>query len=159
MTAARQGEAFDVESGLPISMSRTTREMSWYEFACAFVDMKWPRVAATTRRTHAEALTAITPHLFTTKRGKPDNKLIRRALCRWAFNTTRREDPECPADVKAALAWVMRNTRSVSALADPEVLRPLLDGLTVRLDGAAPRRASSAVAGRSSIRQWSTQWS
>jgi hypothetical protein len=71
LSAARKGEAFDVESGRPVSMVRTGREMNWYEFACKFVDMKWPHVAATTRRTHAEALTALTPLMFTTKRGKP----------------------------------------------------------------------------------------
>ena len=81
VAAARKGEAFDTETGLPVSMQRSTREMSWYEFACAFVDMKWPRVAATTRRTHAEAMTALTPLMFSSKRGKPDDKLIRAALC------------------------------------------------------------------------------
>ncbi|WP_433057078.1 tyrosine-type recombinase/integrase [Dactylosporangium sp. CS-033363] len=138
VTAARKGEAFDVESGLPVSMRRANRDMSWYELACAFADMKWPRVAATTRRTHAEALTAMTTALFTTERGKPDAQRIRVALSRWAFNTAHRESS--PADVKAVLRWVEKNTRPVSALAKPEVLRPMLDGLTVRLDGkpAAP---------------------
>jgi integrase len=140
VSAARKGEAFDTESGRPVSMQRTSRELPWYEFACAFVDMKWPRVAATTRRTHAEALTTVTAAMFTNDRGKPDDKLIRSALCRWAFNTNRRKDPDCPADVRAALRWIESHTRPVSALSNPEVLRPVLDGLTVRLDGgpAAP---------------------
>ncbi|MFC7480124.1 tyrosine-type recombinase/integrase [Luedemannella flava] len=140
VAAARRGEAFDIETGLPVSMRRANREMSWYDFACAFVDLKWPRVAATTRRTHAEALTAITASLLAGTRGKPDDKLIRHALCRWAFNTNRRTDPQCPAEVKAAMAWLARNTRPVSALAKPDVLRAALDSLTVKLDGtpAAP---------------------
>jgi integrase len=140
VSAARKGEAFDIASGRPVSMQRMDREMSWYTFACAFVDLKWPRVAATTRRTHAEALTTVTPLMFTSDRGKPDDKLIRRALCRWAFNTNRRADPECPAEVRDALRWIEKHTRSVSTLTDPKVLRPVLDGLTVRLDGspAAP---------------------
>ncbi len=83
-------------SGRPVSMRRTAREMCWYRLACAFVDMKWKRVAATTRRTHAEALTAVTALLFTDDRGKPDDRLIRSALCRWGFNTNRRDDPDCP---------------------------------------------------------------
>src|SRR5688572_7750756 len=53
VTAARKGEAFDIESGRPVSMLRNDNTMSWYDFACKFVDMKWPHVAATTRRTHA----------------------------------------------------------------------------------------------------------
>src|SRR6266702_4205943 len=112
VAAARKGEAFDIESGRPVSMQRAARDMPWYEFACKFVDMKWPRVAATTRRTHAEALTRVTTALFTNDHGKPDDQLIRTALCRWAFNTNRRDHK----------------------------LRPVLDGLTMRLDGtpAAP---------------------
>jgi hypothetical protein len=67
-------------------MLRTSKDVSWYGFACAFVDLKWPRVAATTRRTHAEALTAVTTAMFTSTRGQPSGKLLRAALKRWAFN-------------------------------------------------------------------------
>lgn len=140
LAAASKGEAFDVASGRPVTMARQSRDISWYEFACKYVDLKWPHVAATTRRTHAEALTAVTSLLLRTDRGKPDDKLIRKALCRWAFNTNRRHDPHRPAEIRAALRWVAKHTHPVSALADPQVLRPVLDGLTVRLDGtpAAP---------------------
>jgi hypothetical protein len=140
VAAARKGEAFDIVTGRPLSMQRTNIAMSWYDFACAFVDMKWPHAAATTRRTNAEALTAITAAMFTSDRGKPDDKVVRSALCRWAFNTSRRTDPDCPAEIRNALRWVETHTRPVSSLNDPAVLRPLLDSLTVRLDGkpAAP---------------------
>lgn len=135
VAAARKGEAFDLENGLPVSMRRADREKLWYEFACAFVDLKWPRVAASTRKTHAEALTAVTPLMFVTERGKPDDMLIRTALRRWAFNTTSRDDENIPDDVRDALKWIGKNTRPVSALSKPDVLRAVLDGLTVRLDG------------------------
>lgn len=140
VSGARKGEAFDMESGRPLSMQRTTRDMSWYDFACAYVDLKWPRVAATTRRTHAEALTTVTTSMFTTTRGKPDDKVIRKALYRWGFNTAHRDDENCPREIREALRWVAAHTRPVSALAKPEVLRAVLDGLTVKLDGtpAAP---------------------
>jgi integrase len=135
VTASRKGEAFDLESGRPLSMLRNERGTSWYEHACAFADARWPHVAATTRRTHAEALTAVTTALFTTDRGKPDDQLLRLALGRWAFNTARRESAKRPAGIAEALRWVETHTRPVSALADPGVLRPVLDSLTVRLDG------------------------
>jgi len=64
---------------------------------------KRPRVAATTRRTHAEVLTAVTPPMLASTRGKPDDKLLRKALCRWAFNTAQRGDPGRPAEIKEAL--------------------------------------------------------
>jgi hypothetical protein len=99
VSAARKGEAFDTESGNPVSMHRRSQDMSWYKLACMFVDMKWPRVAATTRRTHTEAMTAVTTAMFTSDRGKPDNKLVRAALCRWAFNANRHNDPGCPENI------------------------------------------------------------
>ncbi|GAA1026761.1 tyrosine-type recombinase/integrase [Virgisporangium ochraceum] len=136
VSAARKGEAFDIASGLPVSKRRTTRDVPWYTFACEFVDMKWPDVAATTRRTHAEALMTVTTAMFSNVRGKPDDKLIRSALCRWGFNTNRRNDPNMPDDVAAALRWVEKHTRPVSALSKPDILRAVLAGLTRRLDGA-----------------------
>ncbi|MEU8185651.1 hypothetical protein AB0B86_33305 [Micromonospora sp. NPDC049047] len=136
LTASRKGEAFDVESGRPVTMRRETVAMSWYELACSFADMKWPHVAATTRRTHAEALTALTVLMLTSGKGRPDGKLLRHALGRWAFNTARRNAEDMPANVAKVLSWVKRNTRDVASLSRPEVLRPVLDGLTVRLDGA-----------------------
>jgi integrase len=140
VSAARKGEAFDLASGRPVSMRRVQRDTSWYEFARRFVDMQWPRVAATTRRTHAEALTTVTTALLTPGGGKPDDLLIRTALCRWAFNTARRNSPECPDEIRQALRWIESHTRPVSALATPDVLRTVLDRLTVKLDGtpAAP---------------------
>jgi integrase len=149
VAGARKGEAFDTDSGLPVSMQRSARCMSWYEFACAFVDMKWPRVAATTRRTHAEALTAVTASMFSGARGKPDGKIVRKALTRWGYNTVQRHDPDMPADVRAALRWVRANTRPVSDLDKAEVLRPLLDGLLLRLDGTPA--ATSVVSRRRKI--------
>jgi integrase len=149
VTAARRGEAFDIDSGRPLSMVRTANDMSWYEFACRYVDLKWPRVAATTRRTHAEAFTALTPAMFATTRGKPDDRLIRSALVRWGFNTAKRGAEDCPDEVRAVLRWVERNTRPISALARPDVLRPMLDSLTVRLDGKPA--ASSVISRRRKI--------
>lgn len=69
LAAARKGEAFDLSTGRPVSMLRASKDMSWYGFACAFADLKRPRVAATTRRTHAEALTAVTTAMLTGTRG------------------------------------------------------------------------------------------
>jgi integrase len=149
LVAARKGEAFDIDSGLPMSMQRSTSSVAWYEFACAFVDMKWPRVAATTRRTHAEALTAVTTSMFITTRGKPDDKLIRRALTRWGFNTAQRRALDAPDDVRAALRWVAGHTRPVSDLSKAEVLRALLDGLLVKLDGTPA--ATSVVSRRRKV--------
>lgn len=140
MAAARRGEAFDADSGLPVTSQRASRDLSWYAFACEYADLKWPQVAATTRRTHAEVLTTATMALLTSDRGRPDDRVLRSALCRWAFNTARRNAEEPPAAYRAALRWAQSHTRSLSTLRKPEVLRPLLDHLAVTLAGtpAAP---------------------
>lgn len=135
VTAARKGEAFYVDSGRPVSMQRIERDLSWYELACNYVDRTWDSAAGTTRRTNAEALTRITVKLLKTEKGKPDDKLIRHALNRWAFNKHKRDSPDCPPHVKSTLRWIEKSTHKVSALVRPELLRPVLDGLTRRLDG------------------------
>lgn len=141
MSAAGKGKAFRLDDGLPVSMARAAKTMGRYEFACVFVDMKWPHVAATTRRTHAEALTTATAALFANERGKPDDKLIRRALCRWGFNTNKRGDPDMPTDVRNTLQWVFDHCRQVSAVKNPEVLRHLLNSLTSSWTESPPPRA------------------
>jgi hypothetical protein len=141
VAAARRGEAFYVDTGLPVSMKRAETTMSWYQLACDYVDAKWPRSAATTRRTVAEALTAASCLMFVNARGMPDGVQLRAALKRWAFNTNRRDDSNQPDWVSDALRWASSHSRPASALADTDVLRRLLDGLTVRLDGG-PRAPS-----------------
>ncbi|NED97949.1 tyrosine-type recombinase/integrase [Phytoactinopolyspora alkaliphila] len=146
VSAARKGEAFNVNSGLPESMQQADKEISWYEFACDYVDAKWPKSAATTRRTIAEAMTAVTCSMFTTDRGQPDGVQLRSAIKRYAFNTSRRASPDIPdipEQATQALRWASRHTRPAADLNDPQVLRKILDDLAIRLDGTP--RAPSVV--------------
>ena len=73
------------------------------------------------------------------KPGRPDGKLLRRALRTWAFNSKNRADA-VPAAVAETLVWVRRNCGNVSALAKPDILRSAIDSLATNLDGkpAAP---------------------
>jgi hypothetical protein len=142
VTAARKGEAFRTLDGRPVSTSRGEADMPWFDFACKYVDMRWPRVAATTRRTHAEAMTAITAEMLANRRGMPDPAALRGALSSWAFNTVKRD--ECPDDVRATLQWARSHSLPVSSLRDPATLRRVLDALTLRLDG----RPAAAMAVR-----------
>jgi integrase len=134
VTAMRKGEAFELSTGRPVSAARTTCELGWYEFARDYIDMKWPGAAATYRRSISEAMTAITAALVDGERDRPDGPVLRRALHRWAFNTARRSEP-FPEDVRAALRWVERHAPPVARLAEPAVLRKVLSGISVRLDG------------------------
>jgi integrase len=133
LTAARKGEAFSFATGRPVTWERTKAETGWYEFACAYVDMKWKQASAKYRKDIARAMTAATPAMLTEARGRPDDASICRALVRWGFNTKQRSDP--PAEVAEVLAWVGRNSVPVSALAETATARRLLGQATGRLDG------------------------
>lgn len=136
--AARKGEAFDRSTGEPVSWGRrTTKAMSWYDFACQYVDMKWKAASAKYRQDIARALVAATPPLITGRPPATDREL-RSALTNWGFNTKRRDD--APPEVIARLRWLSQNTRPISDLTEPGVARAVLEAATSRLDGqrAAP---------------------
>ena len=60
--AARNGEAFDTDTGLPDSMIRATGHgRSWLEFCLSYVDMKWPAASPKTRDGLIDALATIIP--------------------------------------------------------------------------------------------------
>jgi integrase len=138
-TAVREGEAFDVATGLPVSMTiqvqeQEEREVSWYEFACAYVDIKWPEVAPNSRRAIADSLATATPALLTTTRGAPEPAQLRKALYKWAFNTKLRE-AGLPGDLAPAIRWIERSTVPLTDLADTDTLRGVLNQLARKLDG------------------------
>ncbi|MFC4910898.1 tyrosine-type recombinase/integrase [Actinomadura gamaensis] len=134
ITAARNGEAFSLATGEPVSWGRKDKQdMSWYDFACKYVDMKWKPASGRYRDDIARALTAITPALLTSRRGKPDDKRLRAAMRRWGYNTKNRAN--APDDVAKALAWLADSTKPVSALAEEETARAALDAATSKLDG------------------------
>ena len=143
MAAARRGEPFDTETGLPASELRARRQaVTWYEHTLNFIDMKWKTAAASERPNLADALATITPALVKSEAGRPDARLLRRALYSWAYNVKAREqDP--PPEWRSALDWIRRQSISVSALEDPLILRKALDALGTKLDGkpAAARTA------------------
>ncbi|WP_030409689.1 tyrosine-type recombinase/integrase [Streptomyces albus] len=146
MTALRKGEQFDVETGLPASELRALAgSVTWYELTRAYVDGRWDRLPAKSRRNDADALATITPALVKTTAGRPAPRVLRRALYGWAYNKSR-WDTEPPAEVADALRWVEKHSVAVSALEDPATLRTALDALSTLLDG-------SPAAGRTARRK------
>ncbi|MEY9845779.1 integrase [Streptacidiphilus sp. BW17] len=138
VTAARAGEPFDEDTGLPVSMLRGER-VTWYQHARAYIEMKWESSPAKTRTTLAEAMATVTPALVTDTKGMPDHRAVRTALYGWAFNKSR-WGTEAPEDVQRTLAWFERKSLPITALSDRLTTRHALDALTKRLDGktAAP---------------------
>jgi integrase len=137
--AAKNGEPFDTETGLPDSMieppkAEETPSVTWFEHACEYVDWLWARSAAQGRRSVAESLMAVTPVLVSSSEGAPEADLIRRALKQWAFNTGRRRETP-PADVERALAWMRGVSLPVSAMAEGEWVGAALKACASTLDG------------------------
>ena len=143
LTAARKGEAFSLATGKPTAWERKKADTTWYEFACAYVDMKWKQASAKYRKDIARALTAATPAMLAAVHGQPEDASIRRALLRWGFNTKQRAEP--PDDVAEVLVWVSRNSTQVSALIEAATARRVLEQATGRLDG---KNAAASTARR-----------
>jgi integrase len=134
--AADKGEAFDSESGLPDSMAREVSQITWYEHACKFMDVRWPKHAAKGRGSLAEGLTAVTPVLVKNRRGAPDPEVLRHALRKWAFNPPHRDTPR-PPEIDAALRWLAKASVPISSLEEPSLVGKALDACARKLDGSA----------------------
>ncbi|MFF7811657.1 tyrosine-type recombinase/integrase [Streptomyces sp. NPDC007945] len=137
LRAARDGEEFDTESGLPDSMAEKKATLSWYEFALKYLAMKWPHAAPNTRDGINESLTAVTIALLEDRPGRPSDDILRKTLRTWAFVLPAPGDRELPVDVGNTLHWVAKASRPMAVLADPVVGRAVLDSLKLKLDGTA----------------------
>ena len=140
--AARAGEEFDTESGLPESMTKDDKhEQSWLEFCLSYIDMKWPSAAPKTRDAMTDALATIVP--AATTEDPPDgleSAILYRALRHHALAPGSRELPR-PPEVAAALRWLEKASLPVSEVGKAQTARAVLNAISVRLDG----RAASAT--------------
>jgi integrase len=135
VSAVGRGEAFYIDTGRPISEARTVSKVTFYDFACEYVDMKWPRAAANTRRSIADALVAVTPVMLKARKTGAEAKALRNALHKWGFNSAHRDT--APDDVQALLTWAARSSRSLSDLTKADIIRAVLDSVGSKLDGKA----------------------
>jgi hypothetical protein len=157
-SAARRGEAFVVDSGLPISVHRAEQQVSWFDFARQYAVMKWPHLAPNSRRNTARALTNVTLALLATGRGKPTDDQLRKAFTAWAFNVRTHAD-EPPEEIAAALDGLGRSTRDVGDLGQPSVVRSALDAFTRRADGTTAAPATIQRQRGVLVNVGSTPWS
>lgn len=146
LTALRNREQFDTDSGLPSSEMQALKSPTWYSHARAYAAMKWPTASAKHRASIADALSTITPRLVKDDRGAPAPKVLRSALYSWVFRFVVNEEgellsridaEEASADIVAALDWIDRKSVDIADLNTPSVVRVALDALTLKLDGKA----------------------
>ncbi|WP_420033709.1 tyrosine-type recombinase/integrase [Streptomyces sp. cg28] len=141
VTAARQGEAFNRESGLPVSHETGASAVNWYDFAVQFADAQWHRTAGNSRKNTAKALTAATVAFLRTRPSTFRPVDVRTALREYAFNTRRREG--APPEVASILKWVERNTLSMATWEDPVKVDDVLRAVDTLLNGK--RAAASSI--------------
>ncbi|MGA5320423.1 tyrosine-type recombinase/integrase [Streptomyces seoulensis] len=140
LTAAKSGEPFDIETGLPDSLAAPVEQassMSWFTFASAYLAMKWPDAAPNSRDSTNEALTEATMVLCEDRPDRPGDDVLRRALRGWAFVVVGDDEPAAPAEIGNALHWVSKASVPLVALKDPATARRVLDRIRRKLDGTS----------------------
>lgn len=132
--AAKRGEAFDVDTGLPESMLTQESAVTCYDLARSYIKAKWGPAAGETRKSTLDALATVTPALVSETKDAPDATVLRRALLHYALNPPRWELP-VPAEEAAALKWLETRSLPVVSLAEADVTRSALDAIAVKMDG------------------------
>ena len=135
ITAARHGEAFSTDTGLPESLERERRDVSFYAHCLEFAGMAWPMVSAKSRASIVESLICVIPVVVTPNGAAPPDPEVLRAALRKKLNQGA-NGGEPDEDEARALAWIARASRPVSALGDPSVAADVLDALARKLDGS-----------------------
>lgn len=139
ITATRHGEAFSLDTGLPESLERERRDVSFYAHCLEFAGVAWPMVSAKSRVSIVESLLCAIPVVVSPNGvAPPDPDVLRAALRKKLNQGANGGDPD--EDETRALAWIARASRPVSVLGDPSVAADVLDALARKLDGgpAAP---------------------
>ena len=71
ITAARYGEAFSTDTGLPKSLERQQRDVSFYAHCLEFTGVAWPMVSAKSRASIVETLICVIPVVVTPNGAAP----------------------------------------------------------------------------------------
>lgn len=145
LTAARNGEAFSLDTGRPISWTREKSSLTWYTFTLSYVDTKWPHVSPNHRRGIAEALTDIAEALLTGE--SPYSRDMQRAALRWAYSDRIRDGGEPPAECEKVIRWLEEHTVPMAEFAEKGkgaiLARKALDRIRQTKDGK-PAAANTA---------------
>ncbi|MFZ3500374.1 tyrosine-type recombinase/integrase [Streptomyces sp. 5.8] len=116
-------------------MPRGRSQVSWYAFATEYARAHWPGRAAKTRDEVSDGLTTVTLAMFWDLPGRPNERLLRRALRHWAFVVPRPGQTGPPAEDRLVLQWVAKASRPLVDLHDPILARDVLESLRRKLDG------------------------
>jgi integrase len=136
--AQEKGEQFDTVTGFPASMEEKPPAppvLTWYAFATKYLRMKWPHAAPNYRDDINEALTGITKALAPNQADRPADDAMQRALRDWAFVLPGPDEREVPPEARAVIDWLAENSPPLADLANPAVMREVLEALKLKLNG------------------------
>lgn len=140
LSGLRRGEAFDVDTGRPLSMLRQQAQdapepdpLSWLDFCREYVAMRWDGAAAKTRDAITDSLATTTLALVERGTGRPSDSDLRIAF-RWAM-VPANHGAEPPKVMSPVLAWLTRGCPPMTSLSDPKIMRRVVDQLGLTLTG------------------------
>ncbi len=138
-SAANGGEAFDVVTGLPVSLYRERNSRTLLQVAQRFIEAEWPDASPNTRSKHVDTLGVSVGAFLRQSRDTPAAKDVRRALTGYLLQPDR-ERLDVDERTAEVARWVVGHSRPVGELADQEVSVALVRALGSNLDGrqAAP---------------------
>lgn len=133
--AQRAGEAFEVQSGLPVSLARKRNARTLLEVATSYVDWLWASGAPpNTRKGVVTSMAAIVPLFVRQLDHTPDPAALQRLLSTRLLPPPRRGEPLTAAQTAAA-SWLVRASRPVADLGDDIVASELLTALGKTVSG------------------------
>ncbi|GAA1506268.1 tyrosine-type recombinase/integrase [Sphaerisporangium rubeum] len=134
--AAKVGEAFDIASGLPMSMLAAVPAAgpSVLDFGRSYVVSRWRGSAARTRETDVYGLLSLIPALVADLPGRPDDAVLRSLLREYVLLPADR-CPEVPPRLRPALTWLEKASLPLADLHDSRVIRTALDAISVTFAG------------------------
>lgn len=136
MTAAKAGEAFDAERGLPLSWIREELgRITCYEFFRGYLDYRWKSSAPITRRVDAESLASVTLALAAEPLDETFARGLYSALTKWAYNRAERKRHPLPGEYAPFIEWIEAHSLPLISLDDPAIVRQAFDGIGMSLAG------------------------
>jgi integrase len=133
--AIRDGLRFDAETSEPADWHRTST--TWWSWSSEWYALKWPDWAGKSRKSGAEPLVAITPHLVRDRAPELDFD-----LSSWLWQVGYRPNLADEARAGRELAWLQRWSLPLDEI-DPGTLERALTAATTRQDGR--RMAATSV--------------
>ncbi|XVQ85080.1 tyrosine-type recombinase/integrase [Microbispora siamensis] len=134
--AAKDGEAFDIATGLPESMAKPQSDPgpTVLTFAQEYMRRRWKASAARTRETDTYALMALVPAFTKDLPGKPDDADLRAVLRDHALLPEDRRG-ELPGNRATVLRWLETASLPLADLQEASILRRGLDAISVTFSG------------------------